>query len=61
MNKKELVKGFKNIIEDILDNYDKYTNEEKAQVKELFDKAAEKAVERRRHLEKLQALYSVEE
>ena len=40
MNKKELVKGFKNVIEDILDNYDKYTNEEKAQVKELFDKAA---------------------
>ena len=40
MNKKELVKGFKNVIEDILDNYDKYTDEEKAQVKELFDKAA---------------------
>lgn len=41
MEKKELVKGFKNIVEDLLDNYDKYTDEEKAQVKELFLKASE--------------------
>ena len=41
MEKKELVKGFKTIIEDLLDNYDKYTDEEKAQVKELFEKASE--------------------
>ena len=41
MNKKELAKGFKIIIDDLLDNYDKYTDEEKAQVKELFQKASE--------------------
>ena len=41
MEKKELVKGFKKVIEDIFDNYDKYTNEEKAKVKELFQKASE--------------------
>ena len=41
MEKKELVRGFKTIIEDLLDNYDKYTDEEKAKVKELFLKASE--------------------
>jgi hypothetical protein len=41
MEKKELVKGFKTIIEDLLDNYDKYTDEEKAKVKEIFLKASE--------------------
>ena len=41
MEKKDLVKGFKRVIEDIFDNYDKYTDSEKAQVKELFNKAAE--------------------
>ena len=41
MEKKELVKGFNTLIEDILDNYDKYTDEEKAQVKALFEKASE--------------------
>ena len=40
MEKKDLVKGFKKVIEDILDNYEKYTDEEKAQVKELFEKAS---------------------
>jgi hypothetical protein len=39
--KKQLVKGFKTLIEDLLDHYEKYTDEEKAQVKELFDKASE--------------------
>ena len=38
--KKELVKKFKVVIEDLLDNYDKYTDEEKAQVKEIFQKVA---------------------
>ena len=41
MEKKELARGFKTIIEDLLDNYDKYTDEEKAMVKELFLKASE--------------------
>ena len=39
--KKELMKNFKALIEDLLDNYDKYTDEEKAQIKELFQKVAE--------------------
>ena len=37
---KELLKNFKVLIEDLLDNYDKYTDEEKAQVKEVFEKAS---------------------
>lgn len=41
MDKNELTKQFNVLIEDLLDNYDKYTDEEKAQVKELFNKAAE--------------------
>ena len=41
MNRKELIKGFKIVIEDLLDNYDKYTVAEKAQVKEIFEKASE--------------------
>ena len=41
MNKKELAKGFKTIIADLLDNYDKYTDEEKQQIKEVFVKASE--------------------
>ena len=39
--KKELLKKFKVLIEDLLDNYDKYTDEEKAQIKALFDNASE--------------------
>jgi predicted methyltransferase len=39
--KKELVKKFKVVIEDLLDNYEEYTEEEKAQVKEIFQKAAD--------------------
>ena len=38
--RKELVKNFKKVIEDLLDNYDKYTAEEKAQIKEIFEKTA---------------------
>ena len=41
MEKKDLVKGFDKVIEDLLDNYDKYTEEEKAQVREIFQKASE--------------------
>ena len=41
MNKKELAKGFKIIIDDLLDNYDKYTDEEKNQIMEVFNKASE--------------------
>ena len=39
--KKELIKKFKVVIEDLLDNYEKYTDEEKAQIKEIFQKVAE--------------------
>ena len=38
--KKELIKNFKAVVEDLLDNYEKYTDEEKAQVKEIFQKVA---------------------
>ena len=36
-----MLKKFKAVVEDLLDNYEKYTDEEKAQIKELFDKVAE--------------------
>ena len=39
--KKELIKKFKVVIEDLMDNYEEYTDEEKAQIKELFQKVAE--------------------
>ena len=39
--KKELIKNFKILIDDLLDNYDKYTDEEKEQIKEVFTKASE--------------------
>lgn len=39
--KKELIKKFKAVIEDLLDNYEKYTDEEKAQIKEVFQKVAD--------------------
>ena len=39
--KKELLKQFKALVEDLLDNYEKYTDEEKLQIKELFEKAAQ--------------------
>ena len=39
--KKELVKNFKVVIEDLLDNYEQYTEEEKAQIKEIFQKVAD--------------------
>ena len=39
--KKQLVKNFKAVIEDLLDNYEVYTEEEKAQIKEIFQKVAD--------------------
>ena len=36
--KKELLKNFKALIEDLLDHYEKYTEEEKNQIKEIFQK-----------------------
>ena len=39
--KKELIKKFKVVVEDLLDNYEHYTDEEKAQIKDLFQKVAE--------------------
>ena len=38
--KKALAKNFNALIEDILDNYEKYSEEEKVQIKELFQKAS---------------------
>ena len=37
--RKELIKNFKVVIEDILDNYEMYTEEERVQIKEIFEKA----------------------
>lgn len=39
--KKELIKKFKVVVEDLLDNYEKYTDEEKVQIKDLFQKVAD--------------------
>ena len=39
--KKELVKKFKVVIEDLLDHYEIYTDEENAQIKEVFEKVAQ--------------------
>lgn len=39
--KKEIIKKFKVVIQDLLDNYEKYTDEEKAQIKELFHKVSD--------------------
>ena len=39
--KKELIKKFKAVIEDLMDHYEEYTDEEKAQIKEIFHKVAE--------------------
>ena len=39
--KKEFIKKFNVVIEDLLDNYEKYSDEEKAQIKELFEKVSD--------------------
>ena len=36
-----MVRQFKVVIEDLLDHYEEYTEEEKARIKELFQKVAE--------------------
>ena len=38
--KKELIKNFKILIEDLLDNYEKYTEEEKLRVRDIFETAS---------------------
>ena len=38
--KKEFIKKFNVVIEDLLDNYEMYSDEEKAQIKELFEKVS---------------------
>ena len=39
--KKELLKKFQTVIDDLMDHYEEYTDEEKAQIKEIFKKVAE--------------------
>ena len=39
--KKELLKKFKAVVEDLLDHYEDYTDEEKAQIKDVFQKVAD--------------------
>ena len=39
--KKELLKKFKIIIDDLMDHYEEYTDEEKAKIKEILQKVAE--------------------
>ena len=34
--KKELLKNFKAVIEDLLDNYEQYADEEKTQIKDIL-------------------------
>ena len=39
--KKELLKNFNVVVKDLLDNYELYTDEEKAQIKEVFQKVVD--------------------
>ena len=39
--KKELLKKFKVVVEDLLDNYERYTDREKAQIREVFQKVVD--------------------
>ena len=39
--KKELLKKFKVVNDDLMDNYENYTDEEKAQIKDVFQKVAD--------------------
>mgnify|MGYP003537780186 CR=1 FL=1 len=39
--KKELVKKFKVVIDDLMDHYEEYTEEEQEKVKEIFKKVAD--------------------
>ena len=39
--KNELLKKFKMVIDDLMDHYEEYTDEEKTQIKDIFQKVAE--------------------
>ena len=39
--KKALIKKFKAVVDDLLDNYEVYTDEEKAQIQEVFQKVVD--------------------
>ena len=39
--KKELLKKFKTVIDDLMDHYEEYNDEEKAQVNEIFQNVAD--------------------
>ena len=39
--KESVNQNFKTVIEDLLDNYEKYTEEEKVQIKRIFQKVSE--------------------
>ena len=39
--RKELLKKFKAVIEDLMDHYEEYTDEEKAQIRDIFRKVAD--------------------
>ena len=39
--KKELIKKFKVVIDDLMDHYEEYTDAEKKQIQEVFQKVAE--------------------
>ena len=39
--KKELLKKFKSVIDDVMDHYEEYNDEEKAQIKEIFQKVTD--------------------
>ena len=39
--KKELLKKFKAIVDDLMDHYEEYNDEEKVQIKEIFQKVAD--------------------
>ena len=39
--KKELIKKFKVVIDDLMDHYEEYTDEEKKQIHDLFQKVTE--------------------
>ena len=39
--KKALIKNFKTVIEDLMDHYEEYTEAEKSQIKEIFQKVSE--------------------
>ena len=39
--KKELIKKFKSVIDDLMDHYEEYNDDEKAQIREIFQKVAD--------------------